>query len=508
MLNKLEKPLFILEMANNHMGDIEHGLKIVQEIKRVVYEFEDVFKFSIKLQLRDETIIHPDYRNRMDIKHIKRFTETRLSIKDFSRLKDEISKLGFISMCTPFDEVSVRTMKELDFDVFKIASCSFADWAFLEEFNSINKPIIISTGGVDLKDLDNVVSFFKHRNKDFCLMHCVTAYPTKVSDLELNQIDFLKNRFIDVPVGFSTHEETNCTDAVKLAVAKGCMVFEKHVGVPTEKYQLNGYSATPEQVKAWLSAAKEAFIMCGVNTHKRMEFRAEATEGVRLFIRGAFAKRNISKGEKIVCDSVFFAMPNFEGQILAKDFSRYSEFTAKEEILCNDPIYNKSVDIKEKREEIYSIVTRVAKMLKEQNVAVPNGVQCSISAHYGIERFYEFGAVLLDVLNREYCKKLLVMLPNQKHPTHRHKIKEETFHILSGDFTVVLDGEEKVLKKGDLLTINRGQNHSFKTENGAIFEEISTTHIGNDSYYEDSNIMNNTDRKIELTLWADLFDII
>ena len=75
---------------------------------------------------------------------------------------------------------------------------------------------------------------------------------------------------------------------------------------------------------------------------------------------------------------------------------------------------------------------------------------------------------MIDVLNREYCKKLLVMLPGQKHPTHAHKIKEETFHILNGDITVDLDGKVSELKNGYLLTINSGQKHSFKTKNGVI----------------------------------------
>ena len=499
------KPLFILEMANNHMGDVEHGVMLVREFKKVTKEFEDVFDFSFKLQLRDETIIHPDYRDRMDIKHIKRFSETRLATADFIKLKDEIKSQGFITMCTPFDEPSVRKMKELDFDIFKVASCSFADWPLMEEFTRIDKPIIISTGSIPVELIDAVVSFFKHRNKAFSLMHCVTAYPTQNEDLQLNQIDFLKHRYSGVDIGFSTHEEPDCVDAIKMAIAKGCRIFEKHVGIPTEKYEINAYSSTPEQVHKWLETAKKAFEMCGV-ANQRMEFKEEATNGVKPFIRGAFTSKKVLKGEKIETKDLFLAMPNFEGQVIARDLSKYTEYIAKCDMEANSPILLEKVEVRQLREEVYKIIRKAVKMLKDANVAVPNGVDCSLSAHYGIKRFEEYGLVMLNVLNREYCKKLLVMFPEQEHPMHMHKVKEETFHILSGDFIINVDGTEKVLNKGDLLTIDRGQRHSFRTTKGVIIEEISTTHIGSDSYYDDEIITNNPNRKIDLTLWADEFE--
>ena len=87
------------------------------------------------------------------------------------------------------------------------------------------------------------------------------------------------------------------------------------------------------------------------------------------------------------------------------------------------------VDVNELREDVYNIVKKAVKMLKDANVAVPNGVDCSISVHYGLEKFFENGLVMIDVLNREYCKKLLVMFPGQKHPTHAHSKGGNLPHI-------------------------------------------------------------------------------
>ena len=161
-------------------------------------------------------------------------------------------------------------------------------------------------------------------------MHCIGEYPTKDESLQLNQVDFIKNRYEDVQVGFSTHEVPDALDPIKLAIAKGAMIFEKHVGVKTEKYSLNEYSATPEQADMWLKAAAEAFEMCGTSG-ERMLFTETAQSGVRPYIRGAFVKRKISKGEKIKVADMFFAMPNFDNQVLAKNVSKYTEFIAKED---------------------------------------------------------------------------------------------------------------------------------------------------------------------------------
>ena len=84
--------------------------------------------------------------------------------------------------------------------------------------------------------------FLKNREKQFAILHCVGQYPTPNADLEIGQIEFLRNRYSDVTVGFSTHEDPSNTGAIKLAIAKGASVFEKHIGVANENVSLNAYS--------------------------------------------------------------------------------------------------------------------------------------------------------------------------------------------------------------------------------------------------------------------------
>ena len=79
---------------------------------------------------------------------------------------------------------------------------------------------------------------------------------------------------------------------------------------------------------------------------------------------------------------------------------------------------------------------KVRALLEESQIAVPSGVELELSHHYGMEQFEDFGITLITIINRAYCKKILVCLPNQVHPEQYHKVKEETFHVLYGQVEV------------------------------------------------------------------------
>ncbi len=497
----IDKPLFIFEMANNHMGSVEHGLKIVREMSEVSKDFN--FHFAIKFQFRHlDTFIHPDFKGRSDVKYVKRFSETRLSKAEFKKLKEEADARGFISICTPFDEPSVDMIEELGFDIIKVASCSFTDWPLLERVVKSDKPIIASTAGASLDAIDKVVSFFEHRQKNFALMHCVAEYPTVIQNINLNQINLLQARYPNVSIGYSTHEHPDNTDAVKMAIAKGVTIHEKHVGVPTGSIALNNYSASPDQVRKWLAAAKEAIEICGISG-KRYEFTKDEIGSLQGLRRGVFAKRQIKKGEKISLSDVFLAIPLSEGQITANDLSKYNEFVVQNDIELNKPIFVGNVSSKDNRQKVYNIVQRVNSLLAKSGVVTPQRADFEISHHYGIDRFDEFGITMITVVNRDYCKKLIIVLPGQKHPEQYHKQKEETFYILYGDVVLGLDGVEKEYHKGDVVVVEAGVKHIFSSRTGAVIEEISTTHFKDDSYYTDPEILKNKNRKTFLTNWMD-----
>ncbi len=493
------RPLFIYEMANNHMGDVDHGVRIIRELKQVSAGFP--FGFCVKLQYRDiSRCIHPEYKQRYDLKYVKRFTETHLSWDQYKALKDAIVDAGFLSMCTPWDEVSVDKIVEHGFDFMKIPSCYISDWPLLERIAKYDLPIVASTAGEPLEEIDRVVSFFKHRDKSLTIMHCVGEYPAPDDHLHLGQIALLKKRYPELQVGYSTHERPDNTEAVKIAVALGAVMFEKHVGVPTEKFGLNAYSATPPQIHRWLEAANDAFEMIG-NPQERYPAPPGEQAALQELSRGAFVRSSVAAGELIHPSNVFFAMPNVKGQLVAQDFSKYSEYFACQEILPNGPILAENVKSRNTREMVLKIVSDVKNLIRKSKVQVPGQCDLEISHHYGLEKFRESGLTAVTVINREYCKRLMVVLPGQKHPEQWHMAKDETYHILYGEVTVDLDGKQSTHKSNDVITIAHGVKHSFWTAHGAIIEEVSSSYSKDDSYYTDERIMANLNRKTFVTYW-------
>ena len=492
--------LFVLEMANNHMGDIAHGFKVISDFGAVCRKFPE-FKFAFKLQYRElDTFIHPSMRGRDDIKYIKRFSETKLTREKFDQLVSKIREEGFLAMATPFDNASVATIVEQKLDILKIASCSFTDWPLLEEAVAANLPIIASTAGAELSDIDKVVSFLAHRNKDFAIMHCVGEYPTADEKLHINQINLLQQRYPGVRIGFSTHEDPSNTDIVKMAVAKGATIFEKHVGVETEKFALNAYSASPLQIQAWLEAARYAFTVCGVGDQRLPENTAEKAS-LRSLRRGVFLKHDVKAGATISYEDVYFAFPPEDQQFTANDWSKYAQFTSSVKISKDAALAPSNAKRIDTRDTIWKIAKKVSNLIKESKITVPGGIDLEISHHYGLDKFDQVGLTMLTVVNRGYCKKLLVSLPGQQHPEQYHNKKEETFHVLHGEVHISLNGEKRVCFPGEVINVEPGVRHAFVSPTGSVIEEISSTHYKDDSYYTDQSIMKNKIRKTHLTYW-------
>lgn len=498
---KIYEKLFIFEMANNHSGDVDHGIRVIAEVGAVAKKYN--FRFALKFQYRNlDTFIHPDFKGRDDIKYVKRFSETALSEGDFLKMKKEIHDQGMLSICTPFDEESVDRIIKHDYDIIKIASCSFNDWPLLEKIAQTEKPIIASTASASFEEIDQVVSFFEHRDKQMCIMHCVGAYPTARENLQLNQIDILRTRYPELAIGFSTHENPDNTDSIKVAIGKGAQVFERHVGVDSEKYGINAYSSTPEQIDNWLASAQDAYIMCGVED-VRYPISDKERSDLRGLKRGVFARTDLKKGTKLTPDNVFYAIPCSQEQVVANDLSKYAEYILDEDVQAMAAINGAHVTSKNLRENVLKIIGQLKEIIVKSHIALPNKIELELSHHYGIEKYEECGAAILNCINREYCKKLIVILPGQDHPFHRHVKKEETFQVLYGDMDVNLDGHEQTLTAGDMLTVERNVNHKFSSKTGCVFEEVSTTHYVNDSYYEDDAVMNNPHRKTQMTFWSD-----
>jgi sialic acid synthase SpsE len=319
--NDIFDELFVLEMANNHLGDLQRGLKIISNYAQVV-RFNNV-RAAIKIQLRDvDSFIHQDFRHREDIRYIKKTMDTRLQQEDYATMVRAIREAGCMPMATPFDESSVDFCCELGIPILKIASSDCNDWILIEKMAKTKKPVIVSTGGSSLKDIDDLVTFFGNRHIPLAINHCVSLYPSEDCDIELNQIDFLQSRYPNHIIGFSTHEYCDWTSSMLMAYAKGARTFERHVDIQTEGMTVSPYCSVPEQVDTWFKAFQRAKRMCGApGTQKRLPPQKEITY-LDSLLRGVYAKRDLSVGHVLQDADVYLAIPLQQGQISCRELMR------------------------------------------------------------------------------------------------------------------------------------------------------------------------------------------
>jgi N-acetylneuraminate synthase len=493
--------LFVFDLANNHQGSVDHGLSIIEGVGKVARDHG--IRAGCKFQFRQlDSFIHPSQREGSDNKHIPRFLSTRLSNDQFGILHKSVSDAGMLTICTAFDEESVDVITDMGFDILKVASCSAKDWPLLEKVANSGLPVIFSTGGLPIKGIDDLVSFFDHRGVDYAIMHCVSIYPIPDDKFALNQIDVLRTRYPERIIGWSTHENPNDTVPVQIAVAKGARMFERHVGVETETIKLNAYSSTPEQLDKWIAAYKLASILCGSDRERVAS--VEELNSIDSLRRGVYAKTNIKKETIIRRDQVYFAMPYIEGQIESGGWR--DDIVAVAEVKPDAPVMAAAINVPTDPDYavIKTAIHEIKAMLNEARIVLNSEFEVEYSHHYGIQRFREIGAAIINCINRDYCKKIIVQLPGQAHPPHFHKRKEETFQILHGTLEVSIEGRLRTMQPGDICLVQPGVWHNFRTDSGCIFEEISTTHFNDDSFYKDKaiNRMERSDRKTVVDHWG------
>ena len=314
--------LFVLELANNHWGSIERGKKIIREFAKVVKE--NKVKASIKLQFRDvDNFIHKNFKEEglgEDLislakreRYIQKTSKTKLNYDEFKELIEYIKKHDCIAMATPFDEKSVDLCVELDLPIIKIASSDINDWVLLNKIASTKKPVIVSTGGANDKQIDDVISFFVNRNISVSINHCVSKYPSEDDELELNQIDYLKQKYPNLVIGLSTHEYHDWHSSMLISYAKGARLWERHIDIPYpkdhEQKEVSKYCSLPHQIDEWFKAYNKAVVMCGTSSDVRRVIDEKESIYLESLYRGLYLKRDMKSGEVVKIQDLYSAIP-------------------------------------------------------------------------------------------------------------------------------------------------------------------------------------------------------
>ena len=143
----------------------------------------------------------------------------------------QYSRKKFILICTPFDEISVDNIVRDRFEYLKIASCSATDWPLVEyiykKYRKKKKKIIASLGGLSETDIIKITSYFKNRKVDISFLYCVAKYPSSSNELNLSFFNYLKKKYGERIIGFSSHEDPEIKISPAVAHGVGVKIFEK-----------------------------------------------------------------------------------------------------------------------------------------------------------------------------------------------------------------------------------------------------------------------------------------
>lgn len=320
--NTIFEDLFVLELANNHWGSLERGLEIVRQFSEVVRA--DNVRAAIKLQFRDvDAFVHKDYKSRTDIRYVKKTLDTKLSEREFSVLVDAIKQSGCIAMATPFDERSVGLCEKFDFPIIKIASADLGDRSLIRRIIQTGRPAIISTGGASESAVDDVVKMFEEHGIPLAINHCVSLYPSENDELELNQIDYLRNRHPGHVIGFSTHEYQDWHDSMLISYAKGARTWERHIDIEADGIPVSSYCSLPHQVAQWFAAYHAAREMCGGRSDQRRALPSREISYLDNLARGIYARRELPAGHPLRPETFeqdfYMAVPLQKGQLSSRE---------------------------------------------------------------------------------------------------------------------------------------------------------------------------------------------
>lgn len=213
-LNSLDKTFLIAEVGINHNGDLNKAKELIAAAAEAGY---DAVKFQT---YKSETRI-PDSNH--DIFKILKKCELKYS--DFKTLKEIAEKKKIYFMSTVFHSDDYDYLKKINTLIIKISSFDLVNYKLINHVSDSDQAIILSTGMADINEIDKAYEILKKKSKNFSLLHCVSSYPLKEEDSNLNAINTLRSRY-DCAVGYSDH--TNGIKSPLYSVAVGAKIIEKH----------------------------------------------------------------------------------------------------------------------------------------------------------------------------------------------------------------------------------------------------------------------------------------
>jgi pseudaminic acid synthase len=325
-----QKTYFVAEISANHNGSLQQAKKIIYTAKKcgadaVKLQTYSPYTMTIKSNKSDFKIKGGlwDGKTLWDL-----YEKAQTPFEWHQELFDYAKKIKITCFSTPFDESAVDLLESLNCPFYKVASFEMNHIPLIKKIAQTKKPMIISTGMANLKEIDLAYNTAKKNGaKEVILLYCVSNYPSKISDFNFNNINILKERY-NCKVGFSDHSIDS--KVVAAAIAAGAQVIEKHIALDGQKNGFDiAFSLKGKEIKDYVQVIKDTSLMMG----KEYFFRNKSENQSLQFRRSIYAVFNIKKGEKFTKKNIRVIRPGFGVQPLyfEKLINKKSPFDIKSE---------------------------------------------------------------------------------------------------------------------------------------------------------------------------------
>lgn len=227
IVNDVNPSFVIAEIGHNHQGNMDICKSMFRAAKETGAD-------AVKLQKRDNRALFTremyDSPYNSENAYAPTYGEHR-EMLEFNReqyleLKKYAEDLGIIFFSTAFDIPSADLLESIDVPLYKIASGDLTNTPLLKRVASFGKPMIISTGGGTMEDMQRAYDAIMPINRNLCILHCTSGYPPAFEELNLRVIETMRNKFPDIVIGFSSHDSGVAMPLVGYML--GARVFEKH----------------------------------------------------------------------------------------------------------------------------------------------------------------------------------------------------------------------------------------------------------------------------------------
>jgi sialic acid synthase len=259
-----DEPCYVIaEIGNNHGGDVEVAC---QMIDAAAQSGVDAVKFQRRTNatLYSRALLDKPYDNLHSYgptygTHRERL---ELPLQHYFVISHEAAAQDVTWFATAFDERSADELMEVGIPAFKLPSGALTDLALLSHVAKLGKPIILSTGGGTMADIDEAVATLLAHTRKFALLHCTASYPCAFEELNLRVIQTMRDRYPEVVIGWSGHD-----NGIAMSVAAytlGARIIEKHFTLNrTMKGTDHAFSLEPAGMKKLCRDLQRAQVALG-----------------------------------------------------------------------------------------------------------------------------------------------------------------------------------------------------------------------------------------------------